>query len=44
MDIENLIKAKLENSPFINRHGGDIEFVKFKDGYVYVKMLGLPRL
>ncbi|MGI6644857.1 MAG: NifU family protein [Bacilli bacterium] len=41
MDIENLIKAKLEKiRPFINRHGGDIEFVKFKDGYVYVKMLG----
>jgi Fe-S cluster biogenesis protein NfuA len=41
MDIENLIKAKLDKiRPFINRHGGSIEFVKFEDGYVYVRMLG----
>lgn len=26
--------------PFINRDGGDIEFVDFIDGIVYVKMLG----
>ena len=26
--------------PFINRDGGDIEFVDFVDGIVYVKMLG----
>lgn len=26
--------------PFINRDGGDVEFVDFIDGIVYVKMLG----
>lgn len=26
--------------PFINRDGGDIEYVDFIDGIVYVKMLG----
>ena len=26
--------------PYINRDGGDIEFVKFEDGIVYVKMKG----
>lgn len=26
--------------PYINRDGGDIEFVKFEDGIVYVKLKG----
>lgn len=26
--------------PFIRRDGGDVEFVSFKDGIVYVKMHG----
>jgi Fe-S cluster biogenesis protein NfuA len=26
--------------PYINRDGGDIEFVKFEDGLVYVKLKG----
>lgn len=26
--------------PYINRDGGDIEFVKFEDGIVYVRMSG----
>ncbi len=26
--------------PFINHDGGDLEFVDFKDGIVYVKLLG----
>ena len=26
--------------PYINRDGGDIQFVKFEEGIVYVKMLG----
>ena len=26
--------------PFLQKDGGDIEFVKFEDGIVYVKMLG----
>lgn len=36
-----LIKATLRKiRPFINRDGGDIKFVDFIDGYVYVRMLG----
>lgn len=36
-----LIKATLEKiRPFIQRDGGDVEFVKFKDGIVYVNMKG----
>lgn len=26
--------------PYLNSEGGDLEFVKFEDGIVYVKMLG----
>ncbi|MGI6782502.1 MAG: NifU family protein [Acholeplasmataceae bacterium] len=26
--------------PYLNRDGGDIEFVKLEDGIVYVRMLG----
>ncbi len=38
---EDLIKATLDKlRPFINRDGGDVEFVEFKDGIVYVNMLG----
>lgn len=35
------IKKTLDKiRPFINRDGGDIEFVKFEEGIVYVKFLG----
>lgn len=26
--------------PFLNNDGGDIEFLEFKDGIVYVRMIG----
>ena len=26
--------------PYLNRDGGDVEFVKFEDGIVYVRMVG----
>ena len=26
--------------PFLNMDGGDIEFIKYEDGYVYVKLTG----
>ena len=36
-----LIKKTLDKvRPFIQRDGGDVEFVDFKDGIVYVKMKG----
>ncbi len=25
---------------YVNQDGGDIEFLKFEDGYVYIKILG----
>ncbi|MDD3122815.1 MAG: NifU family protein [Candidatus Izemoplasmatales bacterium] len=33
-EVINLIK------PYIRRDGGDIEFIKFEEGIVYVKMTG----
>lgn len=36
-----LIKITLDKiRPFINRDGGDVEFIRFEDGIVYVKMIG----
>lgn len=41
MTIEQQIIKTLDKiRPFINRDGGDVEFVSFKDGIVYVKMHG----
>ena len=34
IDIINNIK------PYLNMEGGDIDFVKFEDGYVYIKLSG----
>lgn len=40
-DTVELIKATLDKvRPFINRDGGDVEFVDFIDGIVYVNMKG----
>lgn len=40
--MENKIKAVLDEiRPYIAQHAGDIEFVKFENGIVYVKMLGM---
>lgn len=39
--IEDQIKATIDKiRPFINRDGGDVEFVRFEDGIVYVRMGG----
>jgi Fe-S cluster biogenesis protein NfuA len=39
--IEDQIKATIEKiRPFINRDGGDLEYVRFEDGIVYVRMGG----
>lgn len=41
MKVENEIKEVLEKiRPFLINDGGDVEFIKFKDGVAYVKMLG----
>ena len=39
------MKTQIENAldeirPFIAQHLGDVEFVKFEEGVVYVRMLG----
>lgn len=40
-EIENKIKEIIEKiKPFLNNDGGDVEFIKFEDGIVYVKLLG----
>ena len=40
-DIINKIKEVIETiKPYLYFEGGDIEFVKYEDNYVYVKMLG----
>ena len=40
-NIEEQIKTVIHKlRPYLQRDGGDIEFVEFKDGIVYVKMLG----
>ena len=41
MEIEEKIKLEIEKlKPFLQSDGGNIEFVKFKDGIVYVKLTG----
>lgn len=38
--IEEIEKVINKLRPYLNRDGGDIGLVDFKDGIVYVKMLG----
>ena len=40
-NIEEQIKMSfIKLRPYLQRDGGDIEYVDFKDGIVYVRMLG----
>ena len=40
-NIEQQIEIVLDKiRPFLQREGGDIEFIGFKDGVVYVRMVG----
>lgn len=40
-EIVSQIKALLDRlRPYLNGEGGDLEFIKYEDGIVYVKMLG----
>ena len=40
-EVENKINEIIEKiRPFLANDGGDLEFVKFEDGIVYIKMLG----
>jgi Fe-S cluster biogenesis protein NfuA len=39
--IETKIKELIENMrPYLNSDGGDIDFIKYEDGYVYIKLSG----
>lgn len=38
--INQIITVLEKIRPFINRDGGDIEFVKYQDGEVFVRMIG----
>ena len=41
-NIEEQIKNVIHKlRPYLQRDGGDIEYVDFKDGIVYVRMLGV---
>ena len=40
-DLIKLIKKTIKKiRPYINSDGGDIEFVRFEDGIVYIRLLG----
>lgn len=40
-DIINKIKEILDTiKPYLYSDGGDLEFLKYEDGYVYIRLLG----
>lgn len=40
---QEIIKVIDKIRPYLQRDGGDVEFVRFEDGIVYVRMLGACR-
>ncbi len=38
--IEQIKKVLSKIRPYLNSEGGDLEFLDFKDGIVYIRMLG----
>ena len=41
VNIEDKIKELIENiRPYLNMDGGDIEYIKYEDNYVYIKLYG----
>lgn len=39
-EIDKIIEVINQLKPFLNSEGGDIEFIKYDDGFVYVKLYG----
>lgn len=39
-EIDKIIEVINQLRPFLNSEGGDIEFIKYDDGFVYVKLYG----
>ncbi len=37
---EKIIELTEKIRPYINMDGGDIEFIKYEDGYIYVHLIG----
>lgn len=41
-EIESKIKEVIETiKPYLYADGGDLEYIKYEDGYVYIKLLGM---
>ena len=41
MDVENKIKSVLDKiRPYIINDGGDVEFIRYENGVVYVRLIG----
>ena len=39
--MEEKIKELIDNiRPYLNMDGGDVEYIKYEDGYVYIKLIG----
>lgn len=38
--ISHIVKILDDIRPYLNMEGGDISFIKYSDGFVYVKLLG----
>ena len=39
-DEEKIIAAITQLRPYLNSDGGDIEYIKYEDGFVFVKLYG----
>ena len=37
---DKIIELVEKMRPYLNMDGGDIEFIKYEDNYVYIKLLG----
>lgn len=38
--VKQIVTVLEKIRPFLNRDGGDVEFVRYENGIVYVKMIG----
>ncbi len=39
-DIDKILEILNQLRPYLNSEGGDIEFIKYEENYVYVKLYG----
>ncbi len=39
-DTEKILEVLNQLRPYLNSEGGDIEFIKYEDNYVYIKLYG----